>query len=146
MASGSFPVDRSSEEGKALSSAIDIIDELMGDWWEAVYTGDSGGMQFDNAASDGAYMEKMRIARNLLLQCIESHKWIVTLRFDPSPGHDPKLKVEGSCKTSHTCTDAAGAHHSKIFYSDKWHGIEEVKEAVKKQFGPTAHITRIERC
>ncbi len=68
MGSGSFPLDPK-RDGKELKEIINKLQIFYGDWWGSVHSGDSGGGQFDNAASDGGYLEEIRIAIMLLEEC-----------------------------------------------------------------------------
>lgn len=71
MGSGSFPLDPK-RDGKELKEIVDKLEKFYNDWWDSVYSGDSGGQQFDNSASDGASLEGIRIAKNLLKECLSS--------------------------------------------------------------------------
>ena len=66
MGSGMFPLYRGSEEAKKLLQAAEILDEFLNDMYEAVYSGDAGGGQFDNAAMDGASLAMLSLAKKLI--------------------------------------------------------------------------------
>lgn len=70
MGSGSFPLYRSDEDAKVLLEVVEKIDDFIEEYVGYVYSGDSGGRQFDNAAIDGGYLEKLRIAKGLIKECI----------------------------------------------------------------------------
>lgn len=66
MGSGSLPVYGAHETGLKLIEAIRLIAEVRDYWRDAVYSGESGGNQFDNAARDGAYLERLNVAMEML--------------------------------------------------------------------------------
>ena len=72
-------------------------------------------------------------------------QYVVTLRFEKNPKHNPKLKKRGVCPVSNDCTDITGSHHSYIV---RGYGIDHIRHQVNKQFSPNwvgfKHITRIE--
>jgi hypothetical protein len=68
---------------------------------------------------------------------IELHTWVVTVKLDKNPEHDPQNKKTGKCPFSAHCTDVTGQHHS---YLTSGYTEEEVR-ALWQQY----HITRIER-
>lgn len=70
MGSGSFPLYRSDKDAKVFLEIVEKIDAFLDEYTWFVYTGDSGGNQFDNAAMDGGYLEKLRIARGLIEECV----------------------------------------------------------------------------
>lgn len=59
MASGNYPVHPYSEEGRKLVAAISLIKEVLRDF-------DYDGNQTDNAASDGAYRERLNVAIEMI--------------------------------------------------------------------------------
>lgn len=61
--------------------------------------------------------------------------YVVTIKLDRTPGHDPKHKLTGACAVSPECTDVTGQHHS--FLAD---GAELL--AALDRF---EHVTRIEK-
>jgi hypothetical protein len=71
MGSGSFPFSQSDNLGIRLNKLADELDKIREEMYECVYTGDSGGGQYDNAASDGGYLEDIRIASTLIRKCVE---------------------------------------------------------------------------
>jgi len=74
MGRGAFPLYRSGQNGKKLIEALRLMEIVQCDLSDAVSTGDSGGGQFDNAASDGAALERLNIAAELVRDCIEPEK------------------------------------------------------------------------
>jgi hypothetical protein len=70
MGSGTFPLDRKDKDAKVLLEAVKKIDDFIEEYWECVYSGDCGGNQFDNAAADGAYLEKLSLAARLIKECV----------------------------------------------------------------------------
>ena len=70
MGSGTFPLYRTDDDAKILLNLVKEIDDFMDEYAEYVYSGDSGGNQFDNSAIDGGYLEKLRIARYLISDCV----------------------------------------------------------------------------
>lgn len=70
MGSGTFPIRRDDEDGKILLSLAKGVDDIIEKYAECVYSGDCGGSQFDNAAIDGRYLEKMSLAARLLKECV----------------------------------------------------------------------------
>jgi hypothetical protein len=42
-------------------------------------------------------------------------QYIVTVRQQRQPGHDPQNKKVGVCSYSNFCTDVTGEHHSYLF-------------------------------
>ena len=69
MGSGIFPLpnyDKLANELAEIEKKLDeVIDELIDD----IYDGNSGGMQYDNTARDGGYLQRLRIARELISDC-----------------------------------------------------------------------------
>ena len=74
MGSGIFPLERDEDTGLTLQGIAFQIEAIANDLSEGIYSGDSGGMQFDNAASDGTYLYRLRLALRLLRECLESEK------------------------------------------------------------------------
>ena len=74
MGSGIFPLKRDEQLGLTLQGIAFQIEVVADDLAEGIYSGDSGGMQFDNAASDGTYLYRLRLAVRLLRECLESEK------------------------------------------------------------------------
>lgn len=70
MGSGTFPLYRATDDAKVLLSLVKELDDFIDEYVEYVYSGESGGNQFDNAAIDGGYLEKLRIARRLIRDCV----------------------------------------------------------------------------
>lgn len=69
MGSGYFPVGRDTELGKALLQAVSDVEGAMHRWREHHDEGDSG--QFDNAASDGAYIDKIYMGASFIEEAVE---------------------------------------------------------------------------
>ena len=67
MGSGSFPLSPNEETGKKLVQAAALIKEVTDAWYDDVYGGDSGGMQYDNAATDGGSLALLGLAHRLIL-------------------------------------------------------------------------------
>lgn len=65
MASGNYPLDRNSAEGEKLLSAIALIMEVLEET-------DCDSNQFDNAASDGADRERLRVAIEMINPVLRS--------------------------------------------------------------------------
>ena len=74
MGSGSFPLSRLDGDGAKLAQAAALTGEVCEAWTELVYSGDSGGGQCDNAASDGASLAMLFLARRLVLDEVEKEK------------------------------------------------------------------------
>jgi len=66
MASGMFPLRANSENGEMLIEAAALIGTVINGLYSDVYSGDSGGMQFDNAASDGGSIARLKLAQRLI--------------------------------------------------------------------------------
>lgn len=67
-------------------------------------------------------------------------KFIVTVKINKNPNHDPNNKRYGECPVMHTfCTDMTGEHHSFLIDAKN---ITEANQVVGKM-GFT-HVTRIE--
>lgn len=60
MGSGSFPLYRTDESGAKLLNAAKLVNEVVDSISDDVSSGDSGGMQYDNAASDGGSLALLR--------------------------------------------------------------------------------------
>lgn len=67
MSSGYFPVQQSTEIAAKLMRAAVLLQEVIDECLDDVYDGDSGGGQFDNAASDGASLAMIGLARKLVV-------------------------------------------------------------------------------
>lgn len=73
MGSGMFPLSTKSgldPYGWKLKETADWLRDVQAQLYSAVYSGDSGGSQFDNAARDGAALERLAIAEQLIRGCI----------------------------------------------------------------------------
>lgn len=70
MGSGTFPIRENDEDGKTILSLVKRIEDIIEEYVECVYSGDCGGNQFDNAAADGRYLEKLSLAARLLKECV----------------------------------------------------------------------------
>jgi hypothetical protein len=67
VASGIFPLGRyAPESAKRLREAANLVEEVIKDLSADVFSGESGGMQFDNAASDGGSIARLRLAVELI--------------------------------------------------------------------------------
>lgn len=66
MGSGMFPVERSGRLGNELANAAKRVESVCEEIEDEVYSGESGGMQFDNAASDGSSLGLLRLAAKLI--------------------------------------------------------------------------------
>ena len=67
MASGSFPLHPVHDaNGLKLKAAADLVADVCRDVSDEVYAGESGGMQFDNAASDGGSLALLYLAEKLI--------------------------------------------------------------------------------
>jgi len=67
MGSGCFPLSREDKDAGKLLQASKLIDEVIKSLWGDVYSGDVGGMQYDNAASDGGSLALLGLASKLVL-------------------------------------------------------------------------------
>lgn len=74
MASGCFPFYTTDNEAKKLLGIKKQLQDFLSEWSEAVYSGDSGGMQYDNAASDGGYLERIKVAIEMIDGCLYEPK------------------------------------------------------------------------
>lgn len=70
MGSGSFPIYTTDSEAKKLLDIKQQLKNYIDEWSDAVYSGDSGGGQYDNAASDGGYLERLRVALEMIDGCL----------------------------------------------------------------------------
>lgn len=69
MGSGSFPLEiigNSINDGDVLSVAAKMVEAVVESWYHDVYTGESGGRQFDNAARDGGALAELELAVELI--------------------------------------------------------------------------------
>jgi hypothetical protein len=65
--------------------------------------------------------------------------YVVTVKVEGTPGHDPLNKVTGPCPVSgKPCDDATGKHHS--FLVDVGLTVEQVRDVYAEIF----HVTRVE--
>ena len=143
MTSGSFPLSVNGESGKKLAEISKQLREIVHDFYDGVYGGDSGGCQFDNAASDGGYLEDLDIAADLIDKCVESYKWNVILKF---PEYDATKTAPGSCPTTHRCSIPGGNVHTIVVTTSSWNvgaAQLEISEFVER-FYPDATIVRFE--
>ena len=74
MGSGTFPLYRSDENAKKLLTAAMLVREVVGSISNEVYSGESGGGQFDNAASDGGSLATLSLAAELIEREVEKAK------------------------------------------------------------------------
>lgn len=65
MGSGSFPL-YDDGLGAKLVKAADLVNEVVNEVVSEVYSGDSGGGQLDNAASDGGSLALLSLAERLI--------------------------------------------------------------------------------
>ncbi|MBU1067335.1 hypothetical protein KKE60_06080 [Patescibacteria group bacterium] len=68
MGSGYFPLEKRSNTARELEGAIATIDRVREEHRDDIYGGFDG--QYDNAARDGGYLERLWIAKDLLVGCI----------------------------------------------------------------------------
>ncbi len=61
MGSGCFPI-----KSKQLKEAARLIDEVVNNYYNDVYSGESGCMQYDNTASDGGSLALLNLASKLI--------------------------------------------------------------------------------
>jgi len=61
-----FQVEARSRFGEQLSAAASAVESICDELRDGVYSGESGGMQFDNAASDGGSLSLLRLAVKLI--------------------------------------------------------------------------------
>jgi hypothetical protein len=67
MGSGMFPLSPIRDDyGVKLKNAADAIEDVCNAISEDIYSGDAGGGQFDNAASDGGDLALLRLAVKLI--------------------------------------------------------------------------------
>jgi hypothetical protein len=66
MGSGTFPLHHNDEDGKKLLEAARLIGEVHSSMADGVFSGDSGGGQYDNAASDGGSLALLSLAKSLV--------------------------------------------------------------------------------
>jgi len=69
MSSGYFPLAKEREAGQKLTQAIKLIQEVIDQFWESVYSGEDG--QFDNSGWDGGELALLVMARGILEKRIE---------------------------------------------------------------------------
>jgi hypothetical protein len=74
MGSGSFPIDARDSEAIRLLEIKNLLREFYSEWSSFVYSGESGGCQYDNAASDGGYLERISIAIDMINGCLRFPK------------------------------------------------------------------------
>ena len=74
MASGSFPLDRCDPDATNLLAAAALIELVCNKWVDAVYSGESGGLQYDNTAADGAALAKLRLAERLAREQVQKEQ------------------------------------------------------------------------
>lgn len=74
MASGCFPFCTTDDEARKLLDIKKQLQEFLNEWSSVVSSGDSGGMQLDNAASDGGYLERINIAIEMIDGCLYKPK------------------------------------------------------------------------
>ena len=56
--------------------------------------------------------------------------WVVTVKLETNPNHDPENKNTGACPVSYECTDSTGQHHSFIVVAKR---ANDVKKIIKKK-------------
>ena len=74
MGRGTFPLYRNDEEAKKLLTAVSLVREVIHEINESVYSGDSGGGQYDNSASDGGSLALLHLAARLIEGEVERTK------------------------------------------------------------------------
>lgn len=65
--------------------------------------------------------------------------YILTIKLEKNPHHDPRAKITGNCEISQFCTDKTGAHHSVLICADSEQAVRRYADA------RGWHVTRIER-
>ena len=66
MGSGCFPLRKEDGDGKRLLQVADDLKAILNEWYESVYSGESGGNQYDNAARDGGSLARLGVAESLI--------------------------------------------------------------------------------
>jgi len=70
--------------------------------------------------------------------------WIVTVKLEPNPNHDPTNKITETCPihsmSNGKCTDSTGEHHSFLYVTKGDQNINDVKNWFNKY-----HVTRVEQ-
>lgn len=66
--------------------------------------------------------------------------YIVTVRGEKDPEHDPKAKRTGECEVSPECTDVTGEHHSLLMEATSADAARALLLS-----GRYEHVTRVER-
>lgn len=64
--------------------------------------------------------------------------YVVTIKSERRPEHDPRNKRTGTCRCSVECSDVTGQHHS---YVTSGVSVAAVTESAKEEWG---HVTRVE--
>lgn len=72
MGSGIFPLRRGDDNYDSLLDCREEITRIADYFRDDIFTGESGGHQFDNAARDGAHLAYLRLAVELIEKCLES--------------------------------------------------------------------------
>lgn len=78
MASGHYPLDPSRDTGKLLAAISDNLKTLLDSVGDDAYANVPNCLpdpcdndQYDNAASDGAYLGRLRLAYRLIEECLD---------------------------------------------------------------------------
>lgn len=66
--------------------------------------------------------------------------YIVTVRGEKDPEHDPKAKRTGECEVSPECTDVTGEHHSLLMEATSADAARALLLSSRYE-----HVTRVER-
>ncbi|MBE3116162.1 hypothetical protein IMZ68_03080 [Candidatus Bathyarchaeota archaeon] len=74
MGSGCFPINAKDKEAARLLEIKKLLEEFRSEWYDSIYSGESGGGQYDNAASDGGYLERIGIAIEMIDGCLYTPK------------------------------------------------------------------------
>jgi hypothetical protein len=69
----------------------------------------------------------------------ELSQYIITVKLDKNPNHNPNQKIPGICPLGGYCTDVTGAHHSQVA---KFPSVGEAR-TFYESLG--YHVTRIEK-
>lgn len=69
-----FPLDGRYDDGATIVRIIAELKKICESAGESIYSGDSGGGQYDNAASDGASLAMIHLAIELLEREIRKEK------------------------------------------------------------------------
>lgn len=71
MSSGYFPLNKKEPTGKRLLEVIDALESIRSEMTDAVH---EGPFTPEDAASDGAFLEKLWMAKSFLEECLEQER------------------------------------------------------------------------